>query len=500
MINKTADGVFAELDRDNEYKNALGLYDNVKRNNNFYHDKQWEGVNAPNLDKPVFNILKPAVNYYIGQLVSDDIGVSVDFNNLVSDEVDQGLEQTLQRLIDRTFEQVKFNYKTREFVKNAAVDGDGCLYWHWDVDKNRLDAQIINNTDVAFGDASVCDVEKQPYIIIKQRRYTDSLKRYAKACGCKEWDDITYDSVGNYDGYNDDKLVGKYTDVALKFWKENGTVYWMECTRKVIINKPTDLRIARYPIVWMVWEKDKNSYHGISPITGQINNQIFVNKIYALAMEYTKNFSFPKQLYDATLIPRWSNKVGQAIAVNGNPQQALFASYAPAGMNDQAIGLADNTIEKTRSSMGVYDAALGDVKPDNTSAIIATQQAAAAPLNVQKLDFYQAVEDCVYIILEFIKAYDPMQEIKVQGLATYVNLSEIDFEKAHIKVDVGASSYWSELLQVQTLDNLMNLHIIPDAITYLESVPDGFIKNKADLINKIKEQQAQQMQMMPLQM
>ena len=58
--------VFAEVDKGEGYNQNIGLYDTVKRNNNFYHDKQWEGVNAPNLDKPVFNILKPAVRYYIG--------------------------------------------------------------------------------------------------------------------------------------------------------------------------------------------------------------------------------------------------------------------------------------------------------------------------------------------------------------------------------------------------------------------------------------------------
>ena len=31
----------------------------------------------------------------------------------------------------------------------------------------------------------------------------------------------------------------------------------------------------------MSWESVKNSYHGVSPITGKIENQIFINKIYA---------------------------------------------------------------------------------------------------------------------------------------------------------------------------------------------------------------------------
>ena len=505
-IKTTPKEIFDEVDKGEGYNQNIGLYDNVKRNNNFYHDKQWEGVNAPNLDKPVFNILKPAVRYYIGQLVSDDIGVSIDFDD--GDNVNKYLENALQTKIDTVFENVKFNHKTRQFIQNAAVDGDGCLYWFWDTENNRLDCQMVNNTDVIFGDVSTPNVAEQPYIIIKQRKLTTNLKIYAKSVGCKEYESITSDGGNSYNEYNSDTLPDSYTDVAIKFWRaDDRKIHWLMCTRTVEIIGDTDLMISHYPIVWMPWEQDKNSYHGISPITGQINNQIFVNKIYAMAMEYQKNFAFPKLLYDATLIPKWSNKVGQAIAVNGNPQTALFASFAPSGMNSQAIELVESTITKTKDSLGVYDAALGNVKPDNTSAIIAVQQASAQPLNSQKLDFYQAIEDCVYIILDFFKNYDPLLTIKVEQtdmmgavneVPLVVDMSAMDFNKMHLKVEVGAASYWSELLNVQTIDNMMQLGIIPDAVTYLESIPDGYIKNKADLIKAIedKQQQVAQQQMM----
>ena len=332
------------------------------------------------------------------------------------------------------------------------------------------------------------------------------MKEYAKSVGCKDWAEIKPDGGGDYDGYNEEKLASNYTDTALKFWRgKDGMIRWLMCTKEIAIIPERSLNINRYPLVWFPWEKDKNSYHGISPITGQINNQIFINKIYAMAMEYQKNFAFPKLLYDATLIPKWSNKVGQAIAVNGNPQQALFASFAPSGMNTQAIELVESTIQKSKDSLGVYDAALGNVKPDNTSAIIAVQQASAQPLNAQKLDYYQAIEDCVYIILAFERSYAPMLAVKVPvtdqatvaqaEVLQEIDLGQIDFEQVSLKVDVGAASYWSELLNVQTLDNMMQLGIIPDAVTYLESIPDGYIKNKAELIKSIEDKQIQQQQM-----
>jgi len=70
-----------------------------------------------------------------------------------------------------------------------------------------------------------------------------------------------------------------------------------------------------------------------------------------------------------------------------------------------------------------------------------------------------------------------------------------------LKLDVGASTYYSEIAATQTLDNLLvNGHI--DIIDYLERVPDDRIPGRRALLEKkIKErdaaQQMAQMQQMP---
>lgn len=80
-----------------------------------------------------------------------------------------------------------------------------------------------------------------------------------------------------------------------------------------------------------------------------------------------------------------------------------------------------------------------------------------------------------------------------------VDFGALGLNSAELNVDIGASAYWSELMQVQTLDNLFTRGIIADAVTYLEGIPDAYIKNKQKIIEKLKEQQAaaQSMQMLP---
>ena len=60
-----------------------------------------------------------------------------------------------------------------------------------------------------------------------------------------------------------------------------------------------------------------------------------------------------------------------------------------------------------------------------------------------------------------------------------------------IKLDVGASAYWSEIASMQTLDNLLKLGQI-DLVDYLERIPDGYVAKRQELLSKYKLRLEQQ--------
>ena len=77
-------------------------------------------------------------------------------------------------------------------------------------------------------------------------------------------------------------------------------------------------------------------------------------------------------------------------------------------------------------------------------------------------------------------------------LPTQVFLEPFDFSRLKeiqlsIKQDVGASSYWSEMANVQTLENLMMNNRI-DTVDFLERLPSGYLVKKQELIDKLKAQ------------
>jgi hypothetical protein len=511
IIKKTPQEIWEEYETGISYKQSIGnkgLYETVKQNENFFIGNQWEGVNAPDLDKPVINILKRVVAYFVSTIVSDDIGVNVEPFGGASDDEEKKMMSIISNQFDAIMENCGMTSKNRDAIRNAAVDGDACLYFYFNPDikisnfaQGQIECEEIDNTNVHFGNPQLCDIQKQPYIIISLRKMLPSVIDEAKGNGVKDISGIVSDDDPN--GVNRDQEKGKCT-VLIKFWKENGTVRYMKTVANTVIKPETDLGYKRYPLAWFSWDKIKNSMHGQACLTGLIPNQIFVNKMFAMSMQHVKNMAFPKYVYNQAYFPNgFSNRVGEAIPVTGDPNMVLNTKTITADMSSQVLQMIDNVISYTRDTMGATDAALGNIKPDNTSAIIATQKASAMPLELQRMSFYQFVEDYMRIFMDMMSVNYGLREVTYTD-AEGVAIKEVfDFSKLadmylKLNIDIGASTYWSELMQVQTTDNLFEKGIITDAVTYLEAIPNGYIKNKHEIIKKLqeKEQQAQMMQEM----
>lgn len=489
--NLTPESVFREYEKGESFNRRIDLYENVRKNEDFYIGDQWKGVYAPDLEKPVINFIKRTVSYLISMIVSDDVGVAVA---PAGRDPDSGfLADALSGEVENVIERTKAKTLARDMLKSCAVDGDGCFYFWFEPSGGaggRIRAESVDNTRVIFGNPYVKEVEDQPYILIMRRRPAEELRVEAKAAGADNWEAILPEGAADFDEGSDDGMATE----LIRLWKENGTVHFMSTARECVLKKPADSGMRRYPIAWMNWESVKNCYHGRAAVTGVIPNQIFVNKLWAMAMEHEKRMAFPKLFYDMTKIRQWTNRVGQAIGVAGDPNTAVASSFRAGDMSQQVLQLVEKTISYTKECLGATDVALGNVALDNTSAIIALQNAAAAPLALQKLGFYQFWEDCVLIIVDMIRSYYGVREVFFdtgeEAASTFIDFSAIDPETMELRVDVGPASYWSELVQVETADNLYKNGIITDAVTYLESVPDKYIRNKRRLIERLEREKA----------
>ena len=514
----TAEKIWKLYDKGLKFNSAIDLADCVKANENFCIGKQWEGVESNGLPTPTFNFLKQIVLHQVASITSDNIAMSA--SPLAAAANDKGMEQITAIVNDEfvsLFERNKITTLIREFMRNAAVDGDGCLYSFWDDDEDCVKTEVIENTRVYFGNPNDRRVQTQPYIVIARREMLDAVKEYASDHGAVQ--DVIDNAIkpDTDDNNSDmDRLVDDKCTVLLYLYKnrDSGTIHAVESVRGTIIRDEWDMGIKLYPINWLNWDYVQDCYHGQALITGLIPNQMFVNKAYAMCMMSLMMSAFPKTVFDKNRVDKWSNQVGATIGVNGDVTN-IAKIIEPAQISPQVSQFIESAIQNTQNFTGATSAALGNTRPDNTSAIIALQRAASIPSEITKQNLYQCVEDLGRIYIEFMANYYgkravdmavtdvlPPEVAQFAGVpATQQMQVMFDFGQLKglpmlLKLDVGASAYWSEIASMQTLDNLLQLQKI-DIVDYLERIPDGYIAKRQELLAKYKALQQQPSPVMP---
>ncbi len=495
-----------------EYNYSINLYDTVNTNERFFRGDQWDNLNSGGLPTPVFNIFKRIIGYFTSSIMQTPVKMRFSFASPCSsigfseEEADTASEK-LNRIADMRWEKNKMNDLLASSLTDAAVSGDAICYTYWDSEiktgqpfTGDFVSVLLDNTNVFFGDPNSKNVQKQPYILIAQRETVADLKSQAIKNGRSkdETDKIAADE--DFETQSGDRakteLDGTKCISLIKLWRgEDGTVLYRKSVKNAIIKDTTETKLSLYPIAFYNWSTIKNSWHGQAVGTGLIDNQIFINKGFAMVMKHMMDTAFSKVVYDSTVLDGWSDRVGEAIAVNG-PVENVAKVISPGQMQSGMLEVLSMAISHTKEFLGATDAALGDVVPNNTSAILALQNASAVPLENVKRSLHQFVEDIGLIWLDFMFSYydDKRLVALVQDGKTFYEGFELSKFRNGLfgcRVDVGASSYWSEISALNTLDNLLKLGKIT-TIQYLERLPEGLITEKERLIEELRSTETEQ--------
>ena len=169
-VKKKPEEIFREYERGVQYNQRIGedgLYEAVERYENFYIGRHWEGVNAPEMEKPVLNFTHRVISYLISMLVADDIGVSL--TPFRKNSRREAMCRVLSRETERVIERSRLKTEAREALRGCAVDGDTAIYFYLDGDRKTGEAargeiacEIVENTKVLFGNPFESRVERQP--------------------------------------------------------------------------------------------------------------------------------------------------------------------------------------------------------------------------------------------------------------------------------------------------------------------------------------------------
>ena len=502
-------------------------YDNISINWDFYNGNQYPGLDDVDLPKPVFNIINRLVSYFVAALTSTKVTTNIEPLAYRDDDFQFEQEQNAAEIanaeIGNLFGKFRMQAKLRDALIDGAVSGDYCAHYMFNPNaeayggafenvQGEIEMELVDGSNVYFGNANNPRIEVQPYVIIAGRASVEELKKEAESYKAKDAnitdDRDTAEQVGQGGEIEieGDNGTGKATYIIIYKKGKNGNILVSKSVQSAYIYQDIDTGLKRYPVAWANWEKQKNQYHGKALVTGLIPNQIYINKMFAMLMYFLMNNAFPKPVYDADKVASWTTDLGVALPVHGlQPGESIrnAAGYLEFGQSSQQVTQTiDLAMQYTKEMSGATDAALGEIKPDNASAVIAVQRQSAIPLENPKANLYEWVYDSCMILLDMMGAKYGMRPIvvEVEGRKQYVMFDFSGFSKLNlnVSVDVGSGSYWSEIASQTTLDNLLTAERI-SFLQFLERTPEGYIPDKAGLIAEVKEQQEIQEQMQAMQ-
>ena len=334
--------IWKAYDAGRNYKSGIDLYDTVEDNERFYVGDQWHGLNAPNIPKPVLNVLKRTVSMLVAKVCTDDIAANIQ--PFLKDEMSEDMTTMLSREVDKVLELTNIKQLGKQALRNAAVDGDGCVYTYWDADaptgqdsKGMIRAELIENINVIFENPHTPLVGGQRYIIIARRLPVEDVRDRAKGNGVPDWqiEEIKSDEDSHQ---GEQTTENQLVTLLTMLFKKDGTVHAVESTEKVIVRKEWDTELKRYPLAWLPWEKQRNTMHGRAALTDMIPNQIAINKAYAGMLYEIERIGFHTLIVNRKFIPNWNGEPGKVLKVEGNPDDVRkYAAYIDGAQTNPSI-------------------------------------------------------------------------------------------------------------------------------------------------------------------
>lgn len=447
------------------YQKGLDYIDQknlVNRTNmcwNFFLGKQWEGLETDGEYPPFLNFIHPNVMRKVTTIYTNRM--SVNYSDMEGRTDLQPVYERLSQMFSAKWEKSNEDTLCRMTVKHGNITGDGIQYFPTG---NVEDVQILNNTDVLYGDESEPNIQRQPYIIIQERRSVAEVKEMARQNGIPEDEvalimpdrDTEYvlgntDEVENSDSNDSMKVTlithfeKKREPVTQAIFDEDeegnrvGTlqeigerdVVWVaKCTKTAMVmeeqpikGEPSEIEInngkqgralSLYPIVKFSWEEAPNDARGVSQVECLIPNQILINKTLARRSMVTENTAYPRMAYDETMISNPDDllKVGMPIAVTSGGAQSVnqAVSYLnPASHSPEPKQLTDDLLEITQELSGSGDTTMGniDLQRVAASAIVAVNDKAESMHDETVANLELFTEDLANLWVELWQVYQP---------------------------------------------------------------------------------------------
>ena len=494
-----------------QFMSNFNMYADSNKNYRFYNGDQWYGLKTKGVEKVQLNFIKPIVDYkttVINQNLWAIVYSSENYENEKFKPMADALCDLLNKRCDKIWERTKMDNKIRLETLDSAINDEGINYTWWNKNDKQIENEILNKTDIYYGDETSSDIQTQPYIIIRKRLPVVTVRQIAEQMGLSsEKINLIIGDADNVNNIGDNNQLEKddaTCTIITKLWRDGKTIHYSKATKLVQLEKDTDSGLTKYPVAHFLWTEKKGTSRGEGVVRNLIDNQIEVNKILMRRSVVTKNTAFPQKIVNLDFIdnPSEVDTVGGTIKVHGTTNvNEAFANTIPAQMSSDVDKLQNDLIEITRTLENASDVASGASginEQTSGRAILAIQNASQQTLNSQQGALKEFIEQIAVIWLDHIITYgenlvlQDEQADLITGETKIVNVkipnATLKNLRANVRIDVTPVSSYDQYAQELSLENLLKAgYFKPENIDQLELYVEALPSRSAMPKEKLKE-------------
>lgn len=513
--------VWQLFEKGRNYLRRINAYSDTDKNYRMYSGNQWEGAKIEGIEQAQYNFIETIVNHKVSVLNQNLWQINYSSENFENKDFRQTAEDTcklLNKKASKVWEKDQLDYLVRELSDDACINDEGVWYITYDEETQSPINELLNKTDIQFGNENSANIQTQPYIIISQRKSVIEIQDMARKEGVSE-DKLQY-ITGDNDYFEEAGDSAKYEKddkctLITKMWKEKGKVWYEKSTKYVEVKKKTNSQLTYYPVSHFIWKSKKGSARGEGEVRYLIPNQLELNKTLARMLLSVKQNAYPTKVVNIDKIanPSAINKVGAVIkAQNGqtiDDVSKIFTTISPAQMSTDVSKTINDLLGITRDLKNASNIATGGVNPEQASgkAILAVQQAAQQPIVKQLTNLKMCIEEVARIWLDMwitytsdtLKLEQDIQDEQGNETTQIVDVprSVLDNLKAEVKVDITPKSPFDKYARELSLENLFkngffNIQKLNELKIYAKILPDDSTMPKQDILKAIELEEEEQ--------
>lgn len=456
---------FEKWRRSEAYKNGKKMLEQIPLNIEFYNGNQH--APATELTQHIPRVTLNIIEMIVDNKKSNILGTPVKLNYIADGNTDATDKFT--KFAEYKMKEMGIPELDRKAVTDALVKGTAIYYFYWNEQKigsmgkvkGSLCCQIIDVLDIAVADPTETDLQKQEWIIVRDRENVENVKKQCKNKKAREKIQADgHDSSYSNDIEQGDNKVTTFTE----FFRKDGDVYFKKSTKDVevyeavclnprvnrkIIKKAIDeledsnksddeikidnrdfaientfdnktkkenindfqksqYKANLYPFDFLCLKPNDRSIYGRSEVTPLIPTQKTINYVYTMTALQIQNLAFGK----------WVVKQNSGIKSIPTTPGAVIVDKSPSGMtgvnaiqgqplSGGILEYVSALIEITRTVTNSSEIITGDMLSRDLSGTAITQIQAQAqkPIDEMQKYFWRSKERIGKILEMFFKLF-----------------------------------------------------------------------------------------------